>query len=151
MNQGQINNTITSLSNSTEMTQYANRKTGTTALGQDAFLQLMMKQMQYQDPMKPLDNSQMISQQAQFSTISELQKLNATVSNSNRIMQASSLIGKTVSLPNPDNPAEILEGKVTEAKINSKGASIVLDGGKDYPIDIITSIKDSEGTQASST
>ena len=144
MNISQVNNSLTGMQNDTEITQAKNRVTGSTKLGQDAFLQLMMKQMQYQDPMKPMDNTQMIAQQAQFSTISELQKLNANVKNSNQIMQASSLIGKTVSLPNPDNPAEILEGKVTEAKINSKGASIVLDNGKDYPMDTITSIKDSE-------
>jgi len=136
-----INNTLTNITNQTEKTLYANRTTGTSELGQDAFLQLMMKQLQYQDPMKPMDNSQMLQQQAAFTQISELQKLNATVSNSNQMMQASSLIGKTVTLPNPDNPLEMLEGKVTEAKFNSTGASIVL-GGKDHPMDNIISIKE---------
>ena len=140
-----ISDTITSLTNNTEKTLYENRTTGTTELGQDAFLQLMMKQMQYQDPLEPMDNSEMLQQQAQFTQISELQKINAALNSSNQIMQASSLIGKTVTLINPDNPQETLEGKVTEAKINSNGASIVLDG-KDYPLDTILSIKESEET-----
>ncbi|HSA06854.1 MAG TPA: flagellar hook capping FlgD N-terminal domain-containing protein [Candidatus Gastranaerophilales bacterium] len=142
MNQSQISDSLTSLANSTEAIQYANRKTGSSELGQDAFLQLMMKQMQYQDPLNPMDNSQMLAQQAQFTTINELQKLNSTINASNQIMQASSLIGKTVTLPNPDNPSETIEGKVTEAKINKNGAAIVLNGDKDYPMSSITGIKE---------
>jgi len=138
-----VNEVITGLLNNTEKTLYENRKTGTAELDQDAFLQLMMKQMQYQDPLNPMDNTQMLQQQAQFTQIAELQKLNSSVNSSNQIMQASSLIGKTVSLTNPDNTEEIVEGEVTEAKINKNGASIILEGGKEYPLDNITSIKDS--------
>lgn len=139
-----INNTLTNITNQTEKTLFANRTTGTAELGQDAFLQLMMKQMQYQDPMNPMDNSQMLQQQAQFTQISELQKLNTSISNSNSIMQASSLIGQTVSIPNPDNPTEMLEGKVTEAKFYDNGASVILDGDseKEYPLGYVMGIKD---------
>lgn len=144
MNQTQIDNVLTDLTNQTEKIQYENRKTGTSELGQDAFLQLMMKQLQYQDPLNPMDNTQMLQQQAQFTQIAELQKLNSSVNDSNQFMQASSLIGKTVNITNPDNPVEILEGKVTEAKINSSGTSIVLDGDKEYPLDTLLSIKNSE-------
>ncbi len=138
-----INNTITRMNNETAKMQFENRKTGTTDLGQDAFLRLMMEQLKHQDPLNPMSNEEFLGQQAQFTQISELQKLNNAMNASNQIMQASSLIGKTVTLPNPDNPVETVEGKVSEAKLNDKGASIVIDG-KDYPIDSIISIKDSE-------
>lgn len=140
----QIDNVLTGLTSQTEKTLYENRKTGSTELGQDAFLQLMMKQMQYQDPLNPMDNTQMLQQQAQFTQIAELQKINSAINGSNQFMQASSLIGKTVSMTNPDNPDQLVEGKVTEAKINSNGTSILLDGGKEYPIDNIISIKQSD-------
>lgn len=137
--------TITQMSNQTTKVQAENVKTGTTELGQDDFLQLLMTQLKYQDPMNPLSNEDFIAQQAQFTQISELQKLNSAINSSNQMMQASSLIGKTVSLINPDNPTETIEGKVKEARFNEKGASILING-KEYPMESITSIK--EGTTA---
>ncbi len=136
-----VNDVITGMLNDTEKRQAENRVTGTTELGQDAFLQLLMTQLRYQDPLNPLGNQEFIAQQAQFTQISELQKLNKSVNKSNDMMQASSLIGKTVSLPDPDEPTETIEGKVTEAKLSANGASIVIDG-KSYPMESITSIKE---------
>jgi flagellar basal-body rod modification protein FlgD len=46
------------------------------ALGRDAFLQLLVQQMQYQDPLAPEDNTQMIAQLAQFSSLEQMQNLN---------------------------------------------------------------------------
>lgn len=42
------------------------------ALGKDAFLQLMVTQMRYQDPLQPQDNSQFIAQLAQFSSLEQM-------------------------------------------------------------------------------
>ena len=139
----QVLDVITSMTNNTEKMR-ADSPTGTSDLGPDAFLQLLMTQLKHQDPMEPMGNTEFLAQQAQFTNISELQKLNKIMSDSNQIMQASSLIGKTVSITNPNNPMETLEGKVTEAKINDKGASIVFENGKEYPLDNIVSIKNSE-------
>lgn len=139
-----ITDTLTNISNETAKMQYENRVTGTSELGQDAFLRLMMEQLKHQDPLNPMKNDEFLAQQAQFTQISELQKLNKAMSNSNQIMQASSLIGKTVSLTDPNDNTQIIEGKVTEAKINSTGASLVING-KEYPIDSILSIKDNQG------
>jgi flagellar basal-body rod modification protein FlgD len=120
------------------------RQTGTTDISPNAFLQLLMTQLKYQDPTNPLGNAEFISQQAQFTQISELQKLNKTISNSNQLMQSSSLIGKLVSLTDPENPQNTIQGKVTEARINSNGASVVINGEKAYPISSIIGIKDTE-------
>lgn len=69
-----------------------NNKTSSTDLGKDAFLSLLMAQLQYQDPLEPMDNTQFVSQMAQFSSLEQMQNLNTTFSNS----QAYSLIGKGV-------------------------------------------------------
>lgn len=66
------------------------RKPGT--LDKDAFLQLLVAQMKYQDPLEPTSNTEYISQLATFSSLEEMQNLNATMRDS----QASSLVGKQV-------------------------------------------------------
>ena len=121
----------------------ASKTTGTSELGQDAFLQLLMAQMKKQDPLNPTDSSQFMSQQAQFTQISELQKRNKSLASSNQIMQASSLIGKNVSLSDPNNTENTISGTVSEAKINSNGASVVVNGNE-YSINSILSVKEAD-------
>lgn len=73
---------------------YQGKKSKGDELGKDAFLQLLVAQMQNQDPLEPTDNSQMVAQLAQFTTIEELQNLGTTLNN----MNAFGLIGKAVIL-----------------------------------------------------
>jgi flagellar basal-body rod modification protein FlgD len=53
--------------------------TTTKTLGQDAFLQLLTTQLAHQDPTAPQDNSQMIAQLAQFSSLEQLTNIDATL------------------------------------------------------------------------
>lgn len=71
---------------------YQGEKSKGDKLGKDAFLQLLVAQMQNQDPMKPQDNSQMVAELAQFTTIEEIQNLGGSMDNAN----AFSLVGKNV-------------------------------------------------------
>ncbi|MGA7800103.1 MAG: flagellar hook assembly protein FlgD [Gammaproteobacteria bacterium] len=74
-------------------------------LGQSEFLKLMITQLKNQDPTKPMDSNQMISQMAQFSQVTGLQQLQksfATLSSSlssNQALQASNLVGHHVLAP----------------------------------------------------
>lgn len=69
------------------------------------FLKLLVTQLSNQDPLNPLDNAQLTSQLAQMSTVSGIEKMNATLqslvaqSGSNQALQAASLIGHTVLIP----------------------------------------------------
>lgn len=71
-------------------------------VGQDAFLELMITQLKNQDPMKPMQNGEFLSQIAQFGTVSginELQKSFGTLANalqSNQALQASTMVGRKV-------------------------------------------------------
>lgn len=51
------------------------------SLGQDAFLKLLVTQLQNQDPLQPQDNSQMIAQLAQFSSLEQMTNLAQTDTN----------------------------------------------------------------------
>lgn len=73
---------------------YQTKKSKGDELGKDAFLQLLVAQMQNQDPLEPTDNSQMVAELAQFTTIEELQNLGTTLDN----MNAFGLVGKNVIL-----------------------------------------------------
>ena len=86
-----------------------NTSTSTTeknsALTQEDFLSLLTTQLAYQDPTKPVDNAQMVSQMAQISTVDGITSLNSSVSNlstvvtSSQALMASSLVGQKVLLP----------------------------------------------------
>ena len=74
-------------------------------VGQEQFLKLMLAQMQNQDPMKPMENGEFLTQIAQFSSakgISDMADSFSQLSNSlasNQALQASSLIGRVVLAP----------------------------------------------------
>lgn len=71
---------------------YQTKKSKGDEMGKDAFLQLLVAQMQNQDPLKPADNSQMVAELAQFTTIEELQNLGSAMDNTS----AFGLVGKNV-------------------------------------------------------
>ena len=63
-------------------TETGNKSTrGTNELGKDAFLQLLVCQMQHQDPLQPSTDTEYISQLATFSQLEQLQNLNASYEN----------------------------------------------------------------------
>jgi len=78
-------------------------KTGT--LGQADFLKLMTAQMKNQDPFNPTDNTQMIAQMAQFSSVAGIAEMNTTMKaiaarlNGTSATDAAGFIGKTVLTP----------------------------------------------------
>jgi len=71
-------------------------------LGQDEFMQLMLTQLKYQDPFKPLENGEFIAQMAQFSTVAGIEGMNTSMETfiadqaAAQTMQAAELLGKTV-------------------------------------------------------
>lgn len=72
---------------------------------QDRFLKLLVTQMRNQDPLNPLDNAQVTTQLAQISTVTGIDKLNATLQglsgtmNSTQSLQSAALIGRAVLTP----------------------------------------------------
>jgi flagellar basal-body rod modification protein FlgD len=86
-------------------------------LGQSDFLKLMTTQLQNQDPFAPMDNGDFIAQMAQFSTVTGIQDMNASLGklveefDQARIATASNLLGHSVLVPGnigrPDDQGEL--------------------------------------------
>jgi len=75
-------------------------------MGQDAFLELLVTQMNNQNPLNPQDNSEFVAQLAQFSSVEGITKLNTQMEGmsssfqSSTALQASALVGRQVLVPN---------------------------------------------------
>jgi len=113
-------------------------KTTTADEMQTRFLNLLVTQLKNQDPLNPMDNSQMTTQLSQISTVSGIEKLNATMEkllgnySGSQTMQAAAMIGKTV----------LTAGNALA--LGDKGAvgGVTLDGAADK---VTISITDSAG------
>ena len=74
-------------------------------LGQEEFLNLMIAQLQNQDPFEPMENGNFLAQMAQFGTVSGIQELQQSFESlssslvSNQALQAASLVGRQVLAP----------------------------------------------------
>jgi len=77
--------------------------TVTNSLGKDAFLRLLTTQLQYQDPLNPMEDTEFTSQLAQFSSLEQLTDMGSYMEELNKLqgsinnMQALSFIGRQVS------------------------------------------------------
>jgi flagellar basal-body rod modification protein FlgD len=90
--------------------QNQTKSSGSSSLGKDDFLKILMTQLQNQDPLNPMQDQDFISQMATFSSLEQMTNLNSSMDNfvkaaqPNQFMQASSMIGKTVTyLDDQDN------------------------------------------------
>lgn len=90
-------------------------------LTQADFFALLTQELAHQDPTKPADNNEMISQMTAFSTTDGVSKLNeqftafASSMSSNQALQASSLVGQTVLVD--DNTFGMNEGDQVKGKL----------------------------------
>lgn len=90
-------------------------------MDKEAFLQLLVAQMQYQDPLQPTSNTEYISQYAQFSQVEQMQNMAAN----SELSRATSLVGKEVYIKTTDTSGDpnYKFGKVDY---------VVFEGGKAY-------------------
>ena len=94
--------TLANLGISRSSTASTVKASSSTTLGQSDFLKLMTAQMQNQDPFNPVDNTQMVAQMAQFSSLAGISEMSTTLKaisdklGGTSTADAVSYIGKTV-------------------------------------------------------
>ncbi|MBS3734238.1 MAG: flagellar hook capping protein [Phycisphaerae bacterium] len=120
-----------------------------SALGQSSgeittnYLNLLITQLQNQNPMDPLNNNEMASQLAQLSQLEQIENMNRTfgaVLASTQRDQAAELIGKRVSYF-PTDATEAVVGRVD--RVDLTGEQIMLHvGNAVVPLDEIGSIEE---------
>ena len=75
-----------------------------SSLSQEQFLRVLLAQLKFQDPLKPMDNQQFLAQMAQFSALAQTTQLNNRIDSLLTIQSATQsigLIGKTVEVSLP--------------------------------------------------
>lgn len=128
-----------------KVSEEASKKASGGSLDKDAFLQLLVTQMKYQDPLEPTDNTEYVSQLATFSSLEEMQNISSSMDKS----RASSLVGQYVYLTTKDSTgnAKNVEGIVDYVSYQGNKTFLSI-GGELYNFDDLTSVADSEYTLA---
>ncbi|MDP3890248.1 flagellar hook-basal body complex protein [Nocardioides sp.] len=103
----------------------------TTAQSADKsmFLQLLVAQLRYQDPLNPTDTSQFLSQTAQFNALEKMQEVadqTAQVLSTQMAFGAAGLVGQTVTYPGPDG--NHVTGTVGSVTFGATGPVLDVDG-----------------------
>lgn len=109
-------------------------------LSQKDFLNLLVAQMTAQDPLKPTDSQDLLSQMTQFSTLNANNTLQAQLANmqlSQQFTEAGSLLGKQVTLQLDSNTTA--QGTVTGIDTSTNVPQIIVNGTA-YTLDKVVSI-----------
>ena len=100
-----ISNPITSNPNPSTTPAPSSSSSSATSIpeaNEQTFLQLLVAQLQYQDPTSPVDGTQFVSQLAQFSELEQMINANATLTQINQDLTPN---GQTSSNPATSTPA----------------------------------------------
>lgn len=126
-------NSAASLAEATKKAQSGN------TLDKDAFLQLLVAQMKYQDPLEPTSNTEYISQYATFSELEQMQNMSASMD----LFRASSLVGETVLLKVRDSQGRTttVQGNVDYVVYENNKAYLSVNGDL-YSMDDLDTVAD---------
>lgn len=107
-------------------------------LGKDAFMQMLVTQMKYQDPLNPMDNQQMLAQLAQFTALEQMKN----VANASEKQLANSMIGKYVEYQYKDETTgktTMKTGKVDYVKLTANTPTLGI-GKEEVTLDKVSQV-----------
>ena len=132
------NGKIVETASQTSVSKAAKSSSG---MDKEAFLQLLVAQMKYQDPLEPTSNTEYIAQYAQFSQVEQMQNM----SNSMDLQRASSLVGKEVYIKTTTSSGDtkLVQGKVDYVSYENNKAYLYINEKK-YSIDDLDSVVDTD-------
>ena len=105
------------------------------SLGMQDFLKILLTQLSYQDPLKPVDNQEFMAQIAQFTSLEQTQQLNEKLEQlitNQAALQSVGLIGRTVDISTANGTAT---GTVASLSLQRESpvVSVSLSGGTVIP------------------
>ena len=124
---------------------YSTTPTTSTSNGgmdKDAFMRILITQMQNQDPTKPMDSTAYIAQMAQFSSLEQMTNVNDGLSVLTQMQlttQALTLVGHNIDLHNPAG-GDPITGKVESVKFDGGVPKLVV-GGKEYSLSDVLAVR----------
>jgi flagellar basal-body rod modification protein FlgD len=135
-----VNTTNTTTATTSATATAATRAVGGN-LGKDDFLKLLTAQLQFQDPMNPMEDKDFMGQMAQFSSLEQItnlaQSMNA-IGFSTQVSQGVSLIGRTVDYTTADGE----KGSGTAGSVAIVDGAIQIDvGGRKIASTEITGVR----------
>lgn len=112
-------------------------------MGKDQFIQLLITQLRYQDPLNPTQDKEFIGQMAQFSALEQMQNLNTSFNS----VKASNLLGKQIeaTVTEKSGAQVTVEGIVNAVKIH-KGSVYAVVNEKEVLVENISSIQEVTNT-----
>lgn len=120
-------------------------KTDSSTLDKDAFLQLLVAQMKYQDPLEPTSNTEYISQYATFSELEQMQNM----SNTMELTRAANLVGQTVAVESVDSNGKTTSDMgVVDYISYENGKALIWVNGNSYELDEVVEVADAEYIEA---
>lgn len=130
------NGKIVETASQTSVSKAAKSSSG---MDKEAFLQLLVAQMKYQDPLEPTSNTEYIAQYAQFSQVEQMQNMSSSMD----LQRASSLVGKEVYIKTTTSSGEtkLVQGRVDYVSYENNKAYLYINEKK-YSIDDLDSIVD---------
>lgn len=135
---------VTNTSSSGKTDSAAKTETGSNSLDKDAFLQLLVAQMKYQDPLEPTSNTEYISQYATFSELEQMQNMSSNMT----LSRASEMVGKEVIVESTSESGKTttVQGVVEKVVYNGNKAYVSIDGNL-YSVDDVKQVIDDEYSQ----
>lgn len=111
----------------------------TNGMDKDTFLQLLVAQMKYQDPLEPTSNTEYISQYATFSQVEQMQNMAGTM----ELSRASQLVGQQVYVKTTNSTGEssYVHGQV-DYVVYENGKAYVAINEELYSIDDVDTVVD---------
>lgn len=119
--------------------------TSNSSMDKDSFLQLLVAQMKYQDPLEPTSNTEYISQYAQFTQVEQMQNMSASMD----LQRAAALVGQDVyvKVTGADGNTSYIQGKVDYVVYEGGKAYLSIDESL-YSIDDLDTVVDGEYLEA---
>lgn len=125
-----------------------------TELGKDEFLKILMTQLQNQDPLNPMDDTEFISQMATFSSLEQMMNISSSIDTLvqsqlvSPVIQYSHMIGQHVSYQAYDEETgaklNVEQGKVVSVKQEDGWAILKLDNGNEVYADAVLQVNDTD-------